>query len=158
MNEGCSGWELSRSARLVCQAMPGDPSECQGCTGSTSITCVHSAVARNSFTYFTALETPDRSEMGHQSQGTAPEESRENTNRGSPRGVQRGHKQGQDSQAAPQESREDTKRQLSLALSTGLQTRGSKSRGSCARLYLGFPAGLCNSAITTGGPSIYRRF
>lgn len=40
-----------------------DSSECQGCTGSTSITCVHSAVARNSLTYLTALETPDRSEM-----------------------------------------------------------------------------------------------
>lgn len=38
-----------------------DSSECQGCTGSTSITCVHSAVARNSLTYLTALETPDRS-------------------------------------------------------------------------------------------------
>lgn len=146
MNEGCSGWELSRSARLVCQAMPGDPSECQSCTGSTSITCVHSAVARNSFTYFTALETPDRSEMGHQSQGTAPEESRENTNRG------KTHRQ------PHRNAIKDTKRQLSLALSTGLQTRGSKSRGSCARLCLGFPAGLSNSAITTGGPSIYRRF
>lgn len=33
-----------------------------GCTGSTSITCVHRAVARNSLTYLTALETPDRSQ------------------------------------------------------------------------------------------------
>lgn len=54
---------LVQECQLVCQAMHWrDSSECQGCTGSTSITCVHRAVARNSLTYLTALETPDRSQ------------------------------------------------------------------------------------------------
>lgn len=52
------------AAMLVCKTMHWRSlSKWQGCTESTSITCVHNAVARNSLTYLTALDTPDRSEM-----------------------------------------------------------------------------------------------
>ena len=52
------------AAMLVCKTMHWrNSSKWQGCTESTSITCVHNAVARNSLTYLTALDTPDRSEM-----------------------------------------------------------------------------------------------
>jgi len=52
------------AAMLVCKTMHWRClSKWQGCTKSTSITCVHNAVARNSLTYLTALDTPDRSEM-----------------------------------------------------------------------------------------------
>lgn len=49
------------AAMLVCKTMHWrNSSKWQGCTESTSITCVHKAVARNSLTYLTALDTPDR--------------------------------------------------------------------------------------------------
>lgn len=99
----------------------------QGCTGSTSITCVHSAVARNSLTYLTALETPGRN--GHQSQGTA-----------------------EDSQASPQRGGQ---RQQEAGTEQGLDTKGSRSTGSCARLSLGFPGGVCDCRPR---PFIQRRF
>lgn len=60
-----------------------DCPECQGCTGSTSFTCVHSAVARNSLTYLTALETPDRGKTDTRIKAglQAHSQPREDTNR-----------------------------------------------------------------------------
>lgn len=52
---------------------------------------MHSAVARNSLTYLTALETPDRN--GHQSQGTG-EDSQPSPQKGGQRQQEAGTEQG----------------------------------------------------------------
>lgn len=64
LNGSCMKYHLEMpAAMLVCKTMHWRSlSKWQGCTKSTSITCVHNAVARNSLTYLTALDTPDRSE------------------------------------------------------------------------------------------------
>lgn len=123
VNTEAPGWTgrhmkeaLARTGPGMPVSLPGHALErlipvCQGCTGSTSITCVHSAVARNSLTYLTALETPDRSQTDTQVKAQVKTVSQ-------PTGMQ---------QRTPRGSR-------SLALSTGPETKGSKSRGSCKAL------------------------